>query len=110
MCNGMQIMILNMLTRYGRLFFTRADRERDANPKGDADKTQKKKKKKKKKGFYSDDESSSSSSSSSSESEEEEDDDDDEVSFYVCLSMSLLRSGLISMRSLSRAHIDEVSF
>jgi AP-3 complex subunit beta len=60
-----------MLTRYGRLFFTRPDKETDKNPKEHKD-GEKEKKKKKKKAFYSDDESSSSSSSSSSEEEAEE--------------------------------------
>ncbi len=90
-----QIMVLNMLTRYGRLFFTKPDRETDSNPKEPKEGEKKKKKKKKKKGFYSDDESSSSSSSSS-ESEEEEEDEEEELepdhATLLSSTMPLLRS------------------
>jgi len=89
-----QIMLLSMLTRYGRLFFTRPDRDTDKNPKERAEGEPKKKKKKK--AFYSDDESSNSSSSSSSESEEEDEDEEEELdadhAALLSSTMPLLRS------------------
>jgi len=73
-----QIMLLNMLTRYGRKFFTCPDRDTNKNPK-EPKEGARKKKKKKNKAFYSDDDKSTSSSSSSSEEEEEESDEEVEL-------------------------------
>ena len=86
-----QIMLLNMLTRYGRLFFTAPDADKDGSEEPAVEK--KKKKKKSKKTFYSDDESSSSSeTSSSSEDEEEEEDLDPDHAMLLSSTSPLLRS------------------
>jgi len=89
-----QIMILGVLTRYGRTFFVDPNLETFRDGEEGSDDKKKRKKKKKKKAFYSDSESSSSGSSSESSSEDEDEGNelDPDHELIINSSLPLLRS------------------